>query len=53
MKRVHFWVIILFLSHIATSTVASTVVQDGKTAISEPELRALLKNSPSKRCQRG
>ena len=27
-------------------TVASTVVQDGKTAISEPEFRVLLKNTP-------
>ena len=40
-----FWKVILFLFYIATPTVASTVVQDGKTAISEPEFRVLLKNS--------
>tara|TARA_B100000579_G_scaffold140571_1_gene114216 strand:+ start:576 stop:1466 length:891 start_codon:yes stop_codon:yes gene_type:complete len=47
MKEVSiFWIFILFLLYIAIPTVASTVVQDGKTAISEPELRVLLKNSP-------
>ena len=43
-----FWAVILLLLYLATPTVASTVVQDGKTAISESEFRALLKNtSPS------
>ncbi len=41
-----FWIFILYFLAIATPTVASTVVQDGKTVISEPEFRALLKNSP-------
>ena len=47
MKNVSiFWIFISFLLYIATPTVASTVVQDGKTAISEAEFRFLLKNSP-------
>ncbi len=40
-----FWIFILFLLYITAPAVASTVVQDGKSAISESEFRVLLKNS--------
>ena len=47
MKEVsNFWIFILLLLYIPTLTVASTVVQDENTTISEPEFRALLKNTP-------